>query len=84
MRPVSITNPALGALISATLLAAQAAAQGTTQPAASPEDAVAIEEIVVTAQRREENLQSVPIAVTALGTEALEEFDVRTIRDVSS
>src|SRR5437868_14406026 len=46
--------------------------------------ASALEEIIVTAQRREENLQKVPIAVSALGSEMLEEFDVRTIRDVSS
>ena len=46
--------------------------------------AAALEEVIVTAQRREENLQKVPIAVSALGSEMLDEFDVRTIRDVSS
>jgi iron complex outermembrane receptor protein len=43
-----------------------------------------LEEIIVTAQRREENLQKVPVAVSALGSKMLEELDVRTIRDVSS
>ncbi len=45
---------------------------------------VGLEEIIVTAQRREESLQDVPIAVTAFGESALQQFDVRTIRDVSS
>jgi len=82
MRQVSITNPALGALISATLLAAQAAAQGTTQPAASPEDAVAIEEIVVTAQKRAESLQKVPVSITALSADELAARQIRAPEDL--
>ncbi|GAB3285805.1 TonB-dependent receptor [Parahaliea aestuarii] len=44
----------------------------------------ALEEIVVTAQRREENLQSVPIAVTALGSEDIQQMRVVNIEDLSS
>lgn len=47
------------------------------------QETVGLEEITVTAQRRAENLQSVPIAVTALGAEALDQFGVRTTQDVS-
>ena len=43
-----------------------------------------LEEVTVTAQRRAENLQKVPIAVSALGAADLEQFDIRTIREVSS
>ena len=55
-------------------------------PLAHPQErgGSALEEIIVTAQRREENLQKVPIAVSALGSAMLEELDLRTIRDVSS
>ena len=37
--------------------------------AAEEEDSVTIEEITVTAQKREEDAQSVPIAITALSQE---------------
>ncbi len=38
-------------------------------------------DIVITAQKREENLQDVPIAVTAFGTEKLEELQVNEFAD---
>lgn len=44
----------------------------------------AIEDIVVTAQKREERLQEVPIAITALGTAALEARNVSTTADLSA
>ncbi|MFO0334665.1 MAG: TonB-dependent receptor [Pseudomonadota bacterium] len=52
-----------------------AVSTATAQPA--PSDSVAaegIEEIVVTAQRREENLQSVPLSVAALAGDTLRDF----------
>lgn len=52
----------------ALLIAAPAMAQ-TADPAADP--AVGVDEIVVTAQRRSENIRDVPFAVTALNTETL-------------
>ena len=42
-----------------------------------------IEEIVVTAQRREENLQDVGIAVTALGGELLTNLNITTATDIT-
>jgi iron complex outermembrane recepter protein len=50
------------------------------QPA--DEDAAGLEEIVVTAQRREENLQNVPLAVTALTADVLARNDVRDLSRV--
>jgi iron complex outermembrane receptor protein len=44
----------------------------------------ALEEIVVTAQRREQNLQDVPIAITALTGAMLAESGVRDPRDLQS
>ncbi len=43
--------------------------------------AAAIEEIVVTATKREESLQDVPIAVTALTGDALEELGITNFAD---
>jgi len=40
-----------------------------------------LEEIVVTAQKRSENLQDVPIAITALGTEKLDELHIQNLDD---
>jgi outer membrane receptor protein involved in Fe transport len=38
-------------------------------------------DIIVTAQKREENLQDVPIAITAIGTEKLDELQVNEFAD---
>jgi iron complex outermembrane receptor protein len=75
-RGKSLAGASLAACVCLTSVAPVASAQ--------EEGIAALEQIIVTAQRREENLQRVPIAVSALGSEMLEEFDVRTIRDVSS
>ncbi|MDK2760240.1 MAG: TonB-dependent receptor [Sphingopyxis sp.] len=58
---------------SASLLPAAALAQTETPPAeqASPTDGSELGDIIVTARRREENLQSVPIAVTAFTQEGI-------------
>ena len=41
-----------------------------------------LKEIVVTAQRREENLQKVPVAVTAIGADDLAQLRVTNIKDL--
>jgi iron complex outermembrane receptor protein len=50
----------------------------------SEESAHALQEIVVTAQRRVENLQTVPIAATALDAEALNSKSVARLADLQS
>ncbi len=65
----------------ATAFAGVASAQQA--PAGSGEGAIA-EEIVVTARRREESLQDVPIAVTALSASQLETLSVRTLEDITA
>ena len=61
-------------------------AAGVVLALASPalmaqEDTFAIEEVVVTAQKRSENLQDVPISIQALGGEALEELNLMNFAD---
>ncbi len=58
---------------SATLLAAMSSAYGQAQQG--------LEEIVVTAQKRQESLQDVPLAVQALGTQRLDELNVTKFDD---
>jgi len=59
---------------SAALLAAMSSAYGQTTPAG-------LEELIVTAQKREESLQDVPLAIQAIGTERLDELNVTKFDD---
>jgi iron complex outermembrane receptor protein len=61
-------------------ISASAQAPAANPPAA---DAGGLEEIVVTAQRREEKLHNVPIAVTALTAAAIAERGITNINDIS-
>lgn len=60
----------------ATLFGAYAA------PVLAQDGAAVIEEIVVTARRREENLQEVPIAVSAFSAQDLDNRNIENIRDL--
>ncbi len=55
----------------------------STASAQSDNYQTTLEEIVVTAQRRQESSQEVPIAITALTTEFLIEKDIRTLEDLN-
>ncbi|MBT8443191.1 MAG: TonB-dependent receptor, partial [Gammaproteobacteria bacterium] len=46
--------------------------------------AAPLEELVVTATKREENIQDVPIAISAFGSEQLRDAGVRDIRDLQT
>lgn len=75
-------HPVLAALAASTGLGSlpvAAQAQGTEQVG---EDGSGIDEIVVTAQRRSQNVQDVPIAITAVTGETLREAGVRDPRDL--
>jgi len=67
----------LASAISA-VLASAASAEPPPEPAgAGPQ----LEEIIVTAQKREENLQSVPVSIQALDTKKLEDLQVSRFDD---
>lgn len=53
------------------------------QTAAPADDYVGLEEVVVTAQKREENLQNVPVAVTALSAEAIANQRIADFTDLT-
>lgn len=47
-------------------------------------DGLSIEEIIVTAQRRSENLQSAPLAITAIGEEELRRNNIESLFDIGA
>lgn len=49
--------------------------------AAEPSSPGGLEEVVVTAEKRTENLQDVPLSITAIGTEKLQELGVQNFND---
>ena len=57
------------------------ATPGYTQSSAGDES-LALDEVVVTARKREENLQDVPIAVTAISAETLQREGLRDVADI--
>ncbi|MET0535567.1 MAG: TonB-dependent receptor plug domain-containing protein, partial [Steroidobacter sp.] len=67
-------------LASSALMAATATAQ--TQSTVQPENKAQLEEVLVTANRREESLQDVPVSVTALTADVLERSNVRELGDL--
>ena len=73
-------SAAIGAVLAASALtvpAAEAAAPGA-------ENGSAIENVLVTARRREESLQDVPVAITALTADQLQTQNVRTLEDMTA
>lgn len=62
------------------LSATAAEAQNTTN---SEKEEGGLDVIVVTAQKREQNLQDVPVSVTAIGSEALESQRITTFTDLT-
>ncbi|NBW23570.1 MAG: Plug domain-containing protein, partial [Caulobacteraceae bacterium] len=69
----------IGLCASVSALGLPFAAFAQTAPA-EPETAIGIEDVIVTAQRREQRLQDVPVAVTAFGTAELERRQITDVR----
>jgi iron complex outermembrane receptor protein len=83
MSPKPLRNAGPYAALIATLAAAPLGAQ---EPAPAAEEAAPIEEVTVTARRREESLQDVPIAVSAFSAEQLEQIgavDITTLQQTT-
>src|SRR5208283_2097643 len=72
-------NLVLLAAACSSVLSVNARAADTTPAAASG----SLEEIVVTAQRRQERLEDVPMSITAFSQENLDQQGVRTIDDIT-
>src|SRR5689334_24246096 len=81
MKPNPKISAAVAAILSAstTTLVFAAAPADTTEAAASTEG---VQEVVVTAQRRSENLQDVPITVQAITGDQLQKLNVVSFNDL--
>lgn len=64
--------------VSSLALGCPALAQSAAQPAQP-----GLDEIVVTAQKRAQNLQDIPIAISAIGAEKVEQLGIKDSRDLS-
>lgn len=69
-------SPLTASLLATTMLSAAAPAL-----AAAADPGAQLEELVVTAQKREENLQNVPVSVQALSTQKLDQLQVKGFED---
>jgi iron complex outermembrane recepter protein len=70
------------AAISSTVFAEPAAPPGGSSSVAAPDEG--IQEIVVTAQKRDENLETVPVAVTAFTSKERDLLGMETIQDFTN
>ncbi|MFC3069567.1 TonB-dependent receptor [Phenylobacterium soli] len=76
---------ATSALLAASLSAGQkAAAQDARQARPTAAGATTIEELVVTAEKRAQNLQDVPVAVSAFTSERRDLVGINTIQDLTN
>ncbi|QTC92069.1 TonB-dependent receptor [Brevundimonas goettingensis] len=71
----------LGSAIMAAAIPAFAQAQ--TAPAATEEQSTALDDIVVTATKRETNLQDTPISISVVNSEALADRHVQSLMDLA-
>ena len=71
----------LAAVMALAMPARSQDAAATPAPEAAPDSSGGVEEIVVTSQKRTENLQDVPVSITAFGTQQLEELRVEDFDD---
>src|SRR4051812_46202012 len=81
MRGLLLAGAATATALCSAASAAPVADQTTIEGSAAA--ATSVEEVIVTAQKRSESVQSVPLAVTALGGEALQRRNVTTVQALS-
>ena len=59
-------------------------AQDVSEAAYQPNATTALEEIIVTARKREESLQDAPVAITAFGQQMIEDYQINTFDDLAA
>ncbi|HEX7886997.1 MAG TPA: hypothetical protein VF474_13560, partial [Phenylobacterium sp.] len=76
-------GPLLGSTAVALAFVAWSGAAAAQSVEAAATDANAVEELVVTAERRATNLQDTPIAITAFSAQTLADRKVDSVRDLA-
>jgi iron complex outermembrane receptor protein len=79
----TLNRSTLSLAVALSLAAPAAFAQDAT-PAAPNNDATTLEAVTVTARKREETIQDVPVAVTAFTPQALDKLNIRDIGDLDT
>src|SRR5690606_5686157 len=82
MKAPSFTRKSLFVSLTTAIVAAVAPLPGIAQDNAGQPRAQKLEEIVVTARRREESLQSVPITIAAFDQQGLKERGINSTQDL--
>jgi len=85
LRPLGRVRISRAALVGTTLFLGSLSGANANAAAADTEapSAISLEEIVVTATRREESISRVPISITAISQEALNEKGIKDFSDVA-
>ena len=68
-------------LLASTMLAGVTPALAQQRPAAAGSDSVELETLIVTAQKREENIQSVPASIQAIGAAKIQQLNISDFAD---
>lgn len=84
--PIMRSTAAVLAVAASLSWTARAAAQEAEEAAeeAGPTRTQSLSQIIVTAQKREQKLQDVPVSITALGGETLDELKITDLRSVQT
>ena len=80
----TLNRSTLSLAVALSLAAPAAFAQDSAPAAATGNDATTLEAVTVTARKREETIQDVPVAVTAFTAQALDKLNVRDIGDLDA
>ena len=77
-----VATATLAACLAGNAAAADAAANAPPPAAAQPSDVIGT--VIVTAQRREERLQNVPVSVTAVGSEQIKQLFIHNLAGLTN
>jgi iron complex outermembrane recepter protein len=81
--PMNRLNSGIRVLVCTALLAVTSTAAMAAVPAAASDELATLQEVIVTAQKREEKLQDVPIPITVISAKQLADQHVYTIADLA-
>jgi len=83
MLQTDVTRFALSATLAIVMTVGTFVPPQAAEPAATERNPDRLEEVIVTAQRRAENLQNVPVAISALTQDVLTERDIKDVADIA-
>lgn len=79
-----MTAASIVAIVTAAGAGARAADPNSASQPTAGDAPAGLEEVIVTAQKRSEKLQTVPITITAVNAQTLANHDVKTLQDLST